>query len=150
MKLEIRKASPGDLSAIAAIEKESFALPWSEDALGKIIAMPEEKGLMLAASADGEIIGFSAYLVFYDEVNIINLAVSKPYRRLGAGTALMKKMLAGAHASGYGRITLEVRRSNAAAIALYEQSGFVSVGVRRGYYTDNNEDAFIMWYRGEK
>ena len=99
-----------------------------------------------AALYDGKIAGYGGMWHVVTEGHITNIAVAPQYRRLGVGSAVVNRLLQTAKEKEMIGVTLEVRVSNAAAKALYEKHGFVSTGIRAKYYTDNNEDAYIMWH----
>lgn len=139
--LEIRRLAYGDLPAVLAIEKRSFASAWSLAMFMSELSRPQS--VCLAASEADELL---AYLVCsrHDRVwHLANIAVAPSRRRRGLGTSLVRALF---DAAGEDRAyTLEVRPTNRSAIAMYEALGFEAVGVRRRYYPDNNEDAVIMW-----
>ncbi|MEJ7781824.1 MAG: ribosomal protein S18-alanine N-acetyltransferase [Solirubrobacteraceae bacterium] len=140
--LDIRRLTYSDLPQVIAIERRAFPTPWSLAMF--VLELSKAGGVCLAATRDGELVG---YLVCsrYDTVwHVMNVSVEPRQRRMGVATALLLELLEridGPEA----RLTLEVRRSNTPAIALYERFGFRSAGVRRRYYQDNGEDALIMW-----
>jgi ribosomal-protein-alanine N-acetyltransferase len=140
--LDIRRLSYADLPSVVALERRAFTTPWSLAMF--VLELSKASGVCLAATDDrGEITG---YIVCsrYDTVwHVMNVAVDPVLRRRGVATALMSELLA--QVGEDARLTLEVRTSNAAAIALYEHFGFRSAGLRRRYYQDNGEDAVIMW-----
>jgi ribosomal-protein-alanine N-acetyltransferase len=140
--LEIRRLSYSDLPQVIAIERRSFPTAWSLAMF--VLELSKPSGICLAAMRDGRLAG---YLVCsrYDRVwHIMNIAVDPEQRRGGLATALLEALLerVGDDSAQY---TLEVRRSNQAAIELYTRFGFRSAGLRRRYYQDNGEDALIMW-----
>jgi ribosomal-protein-alanine N-acetyltransferase len=100
---------------------------------------------VIVGVAQDKVVGFASAMFVYDEAHITNLAVAPEFRGMGFGRAIFADMLERIDRVGFKAITLEVRSSNRVALELYSKSGFVAVGVRRGYYTDNNEDAVIMW-----
>jgi ribosomal-protein-alanine N-acetyltransferase len=138
---EIRRLSYADLPQVVAIERRAFPTPWSLAMF--VLELSKPTGICLAAVRGGPVVG---YLVCsrYDTVwHVMNVAVEPVLQRDGIATALIGRLL---HDVGReARLTLEVRPSNAAAIALYERFGFASAGVRRRYYQDNGEDALVMW-----
>jgi ribosomal-protein-alanine N-acetyltransferase len=99
----------------------------------------------LVAEEAGRLIGHGGIVILDGDAHISTIAVESSHQRRGIGDVLMKHLLGAAASSGCAAVTLEVRASNAAAIALYERHGMVSSGVRPGYYVDNGEDALIMW-----
>ena len=140
--VEVRRLTYADLPQVTAIERRAFPTPWSLAMF--VLELSKPSGVCLAAISGGELVG---YLVCsrYDTVwHVMNVSVDPERRREGIATALLSALLAriGDPEAQY---TLEVRRSNAGAIALYEAFGFRSAGVRRRYYKDNGEDAIIMW-----
>ena len=140
--LEIRHLSYADLPQVIAIERRAFPTPWSLAMF--VLELSKPSGICLAALREGRIVG---YLICsrYDTVwHVMNVAVDDRMRREGIATTLLGHLFERADEPGE-QYTLEVRMSNAPAIALYERFGFRSAGLRRGYYHDNKEDAVIMW-----
>lgn len=140
--LEIRRLSYADLPQVISVERRAFPTPWSLAMF--VLELSKPGGVCLAAIRDGEIV---AYCICsrYDLVwHLMNIAVDPAHRREGLATALLTELLhrVGGDAS---RVTLEVRESNQGAIDLYERFGFRAAGLRRRYYQDNGEDAWIMW-----
>lgn len=142
--LQFRGMRLGDLDRIMEIEHKSFSLPWSRDAFLNELTM-NHFAKYLVAEADGQVVGYAGMWVIIDEAHITNIAIHPDYRGKKYGDALMREMIQLSMAHGAERMTLEVRVSNTVAQKLYEKMGFVSHGIRKGYYTDNNEDAMIMW-----
>jgi len=141
-ELEIRRLTYADLPQVIAVERRAFPTPWSLAMF--VLELSKPSGICLAARRGGRLVG---YLVCsrYDTVwHIMNVAVDPDERRTGIATAMLRELLARV-GDPDARFTLEVRRSNAAAIALYEGFGFKAAGTRRRYYQDNGEDAVIMW-----
>jgi ribosomal-protein-alanine N-acetyltransferase len=140
--LDIRRLTYADLPQVIAIERRAFPTPWSLAMF--VLELSKPSGICLVALLDGRVVG---YLVCsrYDVVwHVMNVAVDPERRREGIATAMLEHLFAQADKPGE-QYTLEVRTSNDPAIALYEQFGFESAGVRPGYYHDNKEDALIMW-----
>ena len=98
-----------------------------------------------AFDEDGNLVGYSGCWQILEEVHITNIAVSPDFRRKKVGEKLLKRIVDECYENMAKYITLEVRVSNTPAINLYEKYGFKSLGVRKGYYQNNNEDALIMW-----
>lgn len=142
--LEFRRMTLDDVSRILEIEHKSFTLPWSEEAFTLELTQNHFAKYVVAV-ADGVVIGYGGTWVIIDEAHITNVAVHPDFRGHGIGELLMQQLMALAISYGAERMTLEVRVSNTVAINLYEKMGFLSHGIRKGYYTDNNEDAIIMW-----
>jgi ribosomal-protein-alanine N-acetyltransferase len=140
--LTIRRLIYADLPHVIAIERRSFPTPWSLAMF--VLELSKASGICLAALNGDELVG---YLVCsrYDTVwHLMNVAVAPERRREGIAAALLAHLFDEADKPGE-QYTLEVRPSNAAAIALYESFGFKRAGLRKGYYHDNKEDALIMW-----
>ncbi len=143
--IELRRLSARDLTAIEEIEKRSYPTPWSRAMFAGELAKPSS---ICLGAFDTETNALVAYLIisrYVDAWHVMNVAVAPEYRGRGIARTLLEQLFdltAGDERRGY---TLEVRVSNDAAIRLYERLGFVARGVRRGYYTDNREDALIMW-----
>ena len=139
--LDIRRLTYADLPQVIAIERRAFPTPWSLAMF--VLELSKPSGVCLAALRDGRL---AAYCICsrYDTVwHVMNVAVDPDRRRHGIATALLTALLSEVPQNS--RITLEVRRSNAGAIVLYERFGFKSAGFRRRYYQDNGEDALVMW-----
>ena len=139
--------SPADIDAILGIEEASFTNPWTKE---MYLAELENKGisycyLAKAGGPGGAIVGFCSFWRVLDELHINNLAVAPANRRAGVGSALLSHVLQTGATLGAERATLEVRRSNQEARALYERFGFSVAGVRRAYYTNPVEDALVLW-----
>lgn len=143
-KISIRFAVPGDAEQIAAIDAICFALPWSRNALHEDIA-ENERAVYLVAERGNQILGYAGMWIIFDEAHITNVAILPQFRRQGLAKRIVTVLLQEASAQGARFQTLEVRISNSAAIRLYEDLGFQGAGIRKGYYSDNNEDALIMW-----
>ena len=134
------------LAALAEIERACFHAPWSEQMLREELG----RGIFLVAEQAGETVGYVGCQTVLDEGYITNVAVDPACRRQGIARALIDALQSRAAAAGLAFVTLEVRASNAAAIALYEKVGFVPVGTRRNFYTAPTEDAVLMtWSRSD-
>jgi ribosomal-protein-alanine N-acetyltransferase len=132
-----------DLPAVLAIERASFSTPWTEANFRHEIG-DNPMAFNLVAKVGGIVGGFACAYVVADEIMINDLAVDPGLRQRGIGSALLRRLIDGAHTRGCRRATLEVRPGNAPARALYEQFGFTVCGVRRGYYADTGEDALLL------
>ena len=139
--IEFRSATAADLDALVAIEAACFHDPWSADMLESEMAMPNS--FYVVMEEDGVVVGYYAYMHILDEVHILNVAVLPRYQGRGLGNRMMAHLLADLPL-GTEAVTLEVRVGNAVARHLYEKYGFVSAGIRPGYYMDG-EDAVIYW-----
>ena len=140
-ELEIRRLTYADLPQVVAIERRAFPAPWSLAMF--VLELSKPAGICLAAVAGGEIRGYLVCSRYAEVWHLMNVAVAPEARRQGIARALMDELLGRLPAKA--QITLEVRRSNAPALAMYESLGFRAAGVRPRYYQDNGEDALIMW-----
>ena len=132
-----------DIDSILDLEHKCFSLPWSKGMFEDELVNPNAIYLVLEIS--GRICGYAGMWKIINEGHITNVAVHPDYRRKGYGTLLIKSLIQYAMDNGIEALTLEVRVSNTAAISLYESLGFRVEGRRKRYYSDNNEDAYIMW-----
>lgn len=138
----IRKMMPEDCKMAAALEKEVFSQPWSEQ--GFLDALSMERNIFLVAEEDGAICGYIGMYLSIDEGEITNVAVSPAKRGAGVGSMLLEQALACAAQEEIVQVVLEVRVSNEPAIRLYEKYGFKHCGIRKGFYDFPKEDAYIM------
>jgi ribosomal-protein-alanine N-acetyltransferase len=143
-RVTILPARPGDLNAVFRIAQASFTVPWPIEELRKELKRPFSALRVLRPGPRMPIAAFLNYWRVADELQIMNIAVAPALRRRGYGRALLDDLLRVARDDGVAAVMLEVRRSNQAAIGLYERHGFGRVGVRPRYYSDNAEDALIM------
>ncbi len=142
-RVRLREMRHDDLDAVMAIERESHTQPWTLRMLRD--ELTREGGIRLVADRDGEILGYILVALQVDVWHILNVTVHPLHRGRGIGAALVTAaMTAGDSVPNIGQ-TLEVRVSNDRAIGLYERLGFVTHGRRPRYYSDNGEDALIMW-----
>jgi len=138
----LREVQSTDINEIMTIERASFTSPWSARFFLEEIRVSYAKSVL--AEMEGRIIGYVIYWQLPKEVDIHNLAVHPAYRRQGIGRALLSSAIDSARSQETNRVTLEVRKSNQAAQQLYYSLGFVERGVRKGYYSDDGEDALLM------
>jgi [ribosomal protein S18]-alanine N-acetyltransferase len=144
-RVDFRRLELRDLNAIEKIERASYPTPWSRSMFAGELAKPSSLSLGAFDPEDGELLGYLIISRYVDAWHVMNLAVAPKHRRKRIASGLLDRLFeltTGEDRRGY---TLEVRVSNDVAIKLYEQAGFKPRGVRRGYYTDNREDALIMW-----
>ncbi len=141
--VEIRTLALSDLSDIEEIEHRSYETPWSRSMFAGELAKPAS--LCLGAFEGEQLGGYLIVSRYVDAWHIMNIAVSPDFRRRGIATALLERLFELTDDRSRRGYTLEVRVSNDGAIRLYERLGFTARGIRRGYYTDNREDALIMW-----
>lgn len=142
--IALRRLELSDLDAIERIEKASYPTPWSRSMFTSELAKPSSHSVA-AVTAAGELVGYLILSRYVDAWHVMNVAVAPEYRRHGIASALLERLFEITRDDARRGYTLEVRVSNAAAIRLYERFDFKPCGVRRGYYTDNREDALIMW-----
>ena len=140
---EIRPLQLRDLSAIEEIERTSYPTPWSRSMFAGELAKPSS--ICLGAFEGDELVGYVINSRYVDAWHVMNVAVDPDRQRRGVATALLRHLFDLTRDDERRGYTLEVRVSNEDAIGLYEKLGFESRGIRRGYYTDNREDALIMW-----
>jgi ribosomal-protein-alanine N-acetyltransferase len=145
--IELRRLGLGDLAAIEAIERRSYPTPWSRSMFAGELAKPSSICLGAFESEDdaSRLRGYLIVSRYVDAWHVMNVAVDPDHRGHGVATLLLERLFeltANDERRGY---TLEVRVSNVVAIGVYERLGFEARGIRRGYYTDNREDALIMW-----
>ena len=140
--MRIEKMTAACIDAVAAIEAECFSHPWSKKSLEE--SLEKENSLFLVAVEDEKVIGYVGMEVIVDEGYIFNVAVSADYRRRGVGYALVRELVTYSMKNSLCFITLEVRESNSAAIALYSKFGFIKAGERKNYYSDPTEAAVLM------
>jgi len=138
--------TPAHLEEVLAIEDASFKAPWTRNLFAQELATSIACSLVIRITIkDRQILaGYAIFWIVANEVDIQKIAVKPDYRRLGTATCLLKALLQSARDKGCTAATLEVRRSNTAAIRLYEKLGFVVKGIRRCYYSEQGEDALIM------
>ncbi len=145
MSLEFRPLQVRDLNAIEEIEQRAYPTPWSRAMFAGELAKPSSICLGAFEAEDGTLVGYLIISRYVDAWHVMNVAVSPEQRRQGIASALLSRLFEQTADEARRGYTLEVRVSNVGAIKLYERLGFRSRGVRRGYYTDNREDALIMW-----
>lgn len=137
----IRRLAYPDLPDVIGIERQCFPTPWSLAMF--VLELSKPAGVCLALEEDGILAGYLVCSRFEDVWHLMNVSVDPQRRRRGHAAALIDELLE--RLGDEARLTLEVRPSNSAAIALYERYGFLSAGRRKSYYHDNGEDALIMW-----
>lgn len=173
--INIRRATIEDIDSIIAVEAESFSVPWPRqafvDELTRNIVSYYVVMEQISVVADGaageapagqtrgqeyeesegtrmqrsEVVGYMGMWIIVDEAHITNIAVHPQARRQQIAELAVRQMMLVAKERGAERMTLEVRKSNEAAIGLYEKVGFVNYGLRKNYYIEPREDAIIMW-----
>ena len=141
--LEIRPLDLSDLNAIERIEQRAYPTPWSRSMFASELAKPTS--VCLGAFEGRDLVGYVINSRYVDAWHVMNVAVDPDRQRRGIATALLERLFELTRDDERRGYTLEVRVSNEDAIHLYEKLGFEARGIRRGYYTDNREDALIMW-----
>jgi len=131
-----------DIESVIAIERASFQFPWSTRFFLDELQVDCARSIL--AEIESRIVGYVLFWFLPEEVDIHNIAVHPHFRRQGIGRLLLEQVIAAARRQESLRVTLDVRFSNAPAQNLYRSFGFVTRGVRKGYYSDNGEDALVM------
>ena len=141
--MRIREMGPSDLDGVMAIEEVSFPTPWSRGMF--LEDFPRDfSDTLVAAGTDDEVLGYAVCWTIAGESHLLNIAVHPARRGKGIGRALLSECIRRAARAGASLIFLEVRAGNEAAERLYRSMGFVSRGIRKGYYTDTGEDAILL------
>jgi len=143
--VELRRLELRDLPAIETIERASYPTPWSRSMFAGELARPSSISLGAFDPETDELVGYLIISRYVDAWHVMNVAVAADWRRRGIATTLLERLFEVTSDDERRGYTLEVRVSNTGAIRLYESLGFHGRGVRRAYYTDNREDALIMW-----
>lgn len=142
--IDVRRLRKAHLTAIERIEQSSYTTPWSRTMFAAELS--KRSSICLGAFEEGgELVGHLIVSRYVDAWHVMNVAVDHDHRRCGIATMLLGELFARTEHDVLRGYTLEVRVSNAGAIRLYERLGFTPRGMRRGYYTDNREDAIVMW-----
>ena len=143
MTVMVANAGSEHLEALEALEQSCFSLPWTREQLES--QLPDDRHVFLVALDErGQLLGYVGMMHILDEGYISNVAVAPEARRQGVGRLLIRTLLERAEALELSFVTLEVRESNAPAIALYSGFGFLPVGKRKKYYERPTEDAILM------
>jgi ribosomal-protein-alanine N-acetyltransferase len=140
-------AADEDLADVEALQRQAFTNPWGVGALRWELGNTDVARLYLMRRRDGPLVAYCACWMVFDELHINSLAVEAAWQRRGLARRLLHDVFRDAVAAGARSATLEVRRSNAAARALYEGIGFRVEAVRRDYYQAPREDALVLWNR---
>ena len=142
-----RLADDEDLDLVAALEAASFTNPWTREMLARELAQSDVARVYVLRTGTRRVAAFCSCWLVAGELHINTLAVEIGHRRRGLATRLLEHVFAEAARSGATAATLEVRRSNGAALALYQRLGFAVEAVRTGYYSQPDEDALVLWRR---
>ena len=140
-----RQMTIDDVEAVHRIEESVFATPWTMDAFYHEMTTNTQASYVVAVDETNSIVGFCGMWIVLDESQITNVAVMPEGRGKGIGESLMRESMRIAREKGCVVMSLEVRVSNTVAQNLYRKLGFQAGGIRKGYYTDNQEDALVMW-----
>lgn len=143
-ELKLRRMTLRDIDNVLVVERRAFTAPWSRQAFLTEL-LDNHFARYIVAEANHRIVGYAGVWLIVDEGHITNIAVDPDFRGIHLGESLLRALMAVCGANGGRRMTLEVRVSNDVAQNLYRKLGFTVAGMRRGYYTDNREDALIMW-----
>jgi [ribosomal protein S18]-alanine N-acetyltransferase len=144
--ITLRHLKLADIPAVEQVERRSYPTPWSRTMFAGEIEKPTSR---CYGAFDGDrLAGYLIVSRYVDAWHVMNVAIDEPYRRRGLAEQMLRQLIADTDGDGTRGYTLEVRVSNHGAIRLYERIGFTPTGIRRGYYTDNREDALIMWREG--
>jgi len=143
--LTIREIRVADLDDVLAIERASFASPWSKQFFLEELQASCAKSVL--SELTGAVVGYCLYWELSNDIDIHNVAVHPDHRRHGVGRGMLRHIIGEAQKIGSQNITLEVRKSNEGAQALYRSLGFEICGVRKGYYSNDGEDAWVMILR---
>ncbi|MCD7819653.1 MAG: ribosomal protein S18-alanine N-acetyltransferase [Lachnospiraceae bacterium] len=145
LNVRITEMRFSDVSEVADIERLSFSQPWSENGFRSALEQDYSLYLVARLEENDDIAGYCGLIQSFDEADIVNVAVRDCDRGRGIGYAMLLRLMELGRERGVLRFTLEVRKSNRAALHLYEKLGFSSVGIRRDFYEKPKEDAVIMW-----
>ncbi|GAA4073506.1 ribosomal protein S18-alanine N-acetyltransferase [Amphibacillus indicireducens] len=142
----IRPMGLSDLDQVEEIERRSFATIWTKSLYKKEL-LENSFACYFVIEKEQQMIGFCGLWLVIDEAQVTNIAIDPTYRGQGYGTLLFQYMIKYAMTKGATNLSLEVRESNNQAQKLYQKFGLEKAGIRNNYYTDNNEDAIVMWVR---
>ena len=148
MKIDYSLMNETHINGVYELSKECFATPWTLDSINNELNNPLAKYVIAQDSSTGDVIGFVGVWIIAGEGDITNIAVSPKYRQQGIASNLLIKLFEVCKTFDCNDITLELRSSNVPAQNLYKKFAFKEEGLRKGYYSDNGEDALIMWKRG--
>lgn len=143
--LQIDDMRKEDLEQVSTMEAACFSMPWSKKSFEENL---NRSDAVYVVARDGDkVLGYCGAYVILNEADINQVAVEPLYRKKGVGGKMLAALLEKLRKAGADAVTLEVRKSNEAAIALYESMGFVTEGIRKNFYEKPVEDALIMWKR---
>jgi ribosomal-protein-alanine N-acetyltransferase len=145
-RVAVRDMRASDLSQVMNIERVVYPTPWTRSMF--LSELGRRYGMGLVAVEPGAVVGYVMVAQHADVWHILNVSVHPARRRMGIGERLLRELFARSEGQAERGFTLEVRVSNAPAIRLYRKLGFVDGGIRPRYYSDNGEDAIVMWRGG--
>ncbi|MDU2490168.1 MAG: ribosomal protein S18-alanine N-acetyltransferase [Clostridium celatum] len=148
MKIDYSLMNENHVKGVYELSEECFAIPWTLDSINNELNNPLAKYVIAQDLSTGEVVGFVGVWIIAGEGDITNIAVTPKYRKHGVASNLLIKLFEVCKTFNCEDITLEVRASNIPAQNLYKKFNFKEEGMRKGYYSDNGEDAIIMWKRG--
>ena len=148
MKIDYSLMDESHANGVYELSKECFAIPWTLESINNELNNPLAKYVIAQDLSTGEVVGFVGVWIIAGEGDITNIAVSSKYRKQGIASNLLIKLFDVCKTFNCEDITLEVRVSNIPAQNLYKKFNFKEEGIRKEYYSDNGEDAIIMWKRG--
>jgi len=145
--ISYRKMTEADIDGVLKIEQEAFSLPWTRDAFVQEMTTNLHAYYVVAENNEGKIVGFCGMWIVVDESHITNVAVTEQLKGQGIGEGLMREAIRVSKEHEVVLMTLEARVSNTVAQNLYRKLDFQNGGIRKGYYTDNQENALVMWVK---
>ena len=145
--ISYRKMTEADIDGVLKIEQEAFSLPWTREAFVQEMTTNLHAYYVVAENSEGKIVGFCGMWIVVDESHITNVAVTEQLKGQGIGEGLMREAIRVSKETGVVLMTLEARVSNTVAQNLYRKLDFQNGGIRKGYYTDNQENALVMWVK---
>lgn len=143
-EINIRRMEEQDIPRVLEVESASFTTPWPPDIFYHEVK-DNPYAIYFLLEREKEIVGYCGVWIVLGEAQITNIAVKPKWQGKGYGQMLFEYVIEYAKLQGASRLSLEVRVSNRAAQSMYKKFGLISGGIRRNYYTDNNEDALVMW-----
>lgn len=141
--IEIRKMNEQDIDEVVLVENDCFSVPWSKNSF--IQELKNERARYLVATKNNKVVGYIGVWIILDEAHFTNVAVGSDFRGRKIGDKLVCEMINLCKNENVTSVTLEVRKSNIVAQNLYKKYGFNLAGIRKEYYSDNKEDALLMW-----
>lgn len=144
--IDILIANESHADSIFLINSLSFPVPWDKASILQELS-DNDKARYVVAKVNDTIVGYGGLWKILDEGHITNIAIHPQYRGMGIGNRIVQSLIELCSIEDITSMTLEVRASNIAAINLYKKFGFITEGIRKHYYSNNNEDALIMWRR---